>query len=172
MFTLGIIYTFIYILIVISLLIISSLALPFNILTEHSINFFSILLQKYTKFKLTFYLLIFTLTGLPPVGLFFIKFNIFVYILYQTHFILVITLFLIFFCNMLYYIQLFNIKNFKKNVYSSIYRTIIKNWYSMQLISLDNNYTTYTFIYLVTILIIVLTLGVFFYSDLFTIFNL
>lgn len=127
MFTLGIIYTFIYILIVISLLIISSLALPFNVLTQHSISFFSILLQKYTRFKLAFYLLIFTLTGLPPVGLFFIKFNVFIYILYQTHFLIVITLFLIFFCNMIYYIQLFNVKNFKKNIYSNLYNATINN---------------------------------------------
>jgi NADH:ubiquinone oxidoreductase subunit 2 (subunit N) len=172
MFTLGIVYTFIYILVVINLLVITSLALPFKLLTEHSISFFSVFLQKYTKLKLPFYLLIFMLTGLPPVGLFFIKFNVFIYILYQTHFILVITLFLIFFCNMLYYIQLFNIKNFKKNVYANVYNVTINNWYSMQLVSLGGGYVTYTLVYLVSILLIMLTLTIFFYSDFFIIFNL
>ena len=117
MFTLSLVYVVFYLFIFLSILIVSLSQLPIVILTQLSTTNFMIFIQKYTRVKSLYLWLFFSLTGLPPVGLFFIKFNIFFLILYQTHIFVIIVLFLLFFLNMLYYAQLFNFRNFKKPIY-------------------------------------------------------
>ena len=173
MFTLGLLYVFIYVLVFISLLILSFLPLPIYYLTHHSTTSYLVILQKYTIFKNLFMLLIFVLTGLPPVGLFFVKFNILVFILYQVNLFTLFTLFILFFMNMLYYMQLFNIKNFKKNCYSEINSNIFKIWRNQSENNCSlTNYTFYNFLFFINFLLFFIFTLLFTYSDLFFIFKL
>lgn len=118
MFTLSLLYVIFYLVTLLALLVFSFSHTPVYALTHMSTTNFIIFIQKYVPTKSLFLFLVFCLTGLPPVGLFFVKFNLLAFILYQTHFFNVVILFLFFFLNMLYYIQLFNFKNFKKPIYN------------------------------------------------------
>lgn len=120
-------YIYFYIFTILTLLVLSFVYLPIALLTQFSATTYLVTIQKYTNLKGLFFFCIFILTGLPPVGLFFVKFNIFLFLLYQTHFILVVVLFLVFFLNMLYYIQLFNVKNYKKPIYAVIKPAILSH---------------------------------------------
>ena len=118
MFTLGLAYVLVYLFTFLSLLILAFNQMPIQFLTQLSTSTFLVILQKYTNFKGLFLALIFALTGLPPVGLFFVKFNILAFVLYQTHIVVMLGLFFVFFLNMLFYMQIFNTKNSKSRVYS------------------------------------------------------
>lgn len=173
MVTFVLIYIFFYIFVMLNLLILSFLYLPFTFLTQLSVTAYLTIVQKYTNMRGLFFFSIFSLTGLPPVGLFFVKFNIFIFILYQTHFILVIVLFLVFLLNMFYYIQLFNIKNYKKSVYSTIKPLILSNW--SETYSISNLFSSYNKFYLTIFITTVSGLVIFnlcFYSDLYLILHL
>ncbi len=173
MFTLGLLYVYIYILIFISLLILTLISLPIYFLTHYSTTTYLIFLQKYTTVRSIFFMLIFSLTGLPPVGLFFIKFNILAFILYQVNFFTIIILFILFFSNMLYYSQLFNIKNYKKKIYSSLNSDIFKIWSNDTIDTLNfSNYSYYNFIFLVNFILSFIFILLFIYADLFFIFKL
>jgi hypothetical protein len=173
MFTLGACYVFIYVCIFLSLLVLSFLQLPVSMLTQMSTTTFFIILQKYSNIKNLFFFYIFLLTGLPPVGLFFIKFNILTYVLYQTHLGVAIILFFVFFFNMLFYAQLFNIKNYKKQVYEHVDTTVFLQWKNNK--SLQSNFTSYThykIIFFLLSVILFFLLFIFFCSDLLFIFSL
>lgn len=173
MFTLGLLYIFLYILIFIALLILSFITLPLYFLTHYSTTSYLIFLQKYTNLKGIFFMLVFSLTGLPPVGLFFIKFNILTFILYQVNFFVVLTLFLVFFSNMLYYSQLFNVKNYKKNIYNLINSNIFSIWSNQSISSLNySNYKYYNFVFFINYILSFVCILLFVYSDIFFIFKL
>lgn len=117
MFTLSLIYVIFYLFIFLSILILTFSQLPIYVLTHFSTPNVMVFIQKYKPTKNLYLLLFFSLTGLPPVGLFFIKFNIFFFVLYQANFLIILVLFFFFFFNMIFYAQLFNFRNFKKPLY-------------------------------------------------------
>ena len=117
MFTLTSIYATFYILILLSILIIIFSSNIFNLLSTLSLGNLILLIQKYKTSKTMYLWLFFSLTGLPPFGLFFIKFNILFHILVNTHFGSVLVSFFFFFLNMLFYSQIFSYKNHKTNLY-------------------------------------------------------
>lgn len=70
---------------------------------------------KYSTLKNLFITLFITLIGIPPFILFFLKFNYLIEILSHSNFFVIVLIFLLFFLNMLYYAQIFLIKNIKSN---------------------------------------------------------
>lgn len=112
---------------------------------------------KFNKLKNIIYLLLISLTGLPPFIMFFIKFNYLINILYKFNIFLVLIIFLIFFLNMLFYIQLFFNKNEK-----------------ITLLLKKGKKKTFNFtdLYFITFFIFLNFLSVLLFSDLFYIFKL
>ena len=138
MFTFSIIYVFFYLLMFLSIFFFLFTQIPFHIITHFSIPNVMIFLQKYKYLSFFYFWLLFMLTGLPPFGLFFVKFNIFFFILYNTNLISIVFIFLFFLFNMLFYLQVFNFKNFKKNNYHVVTPEIFVLWKDNQ------NFTTYS----------------------------
>ncbi len=172
MFTFGLLYVFLYLLTFLGLLILAFTQLPIYFLTHLSLTNFIIFLQKYIPTKNLFFFLIFALTGLPPVGLFFVKFNILVFIIYQTHIFIAVVLFLMFFLNMLYYLQLFNFKNYKKSLYSVLTPDILRSWNSSKSFGTPSTYNTYKLILIVINILVFLLLTLVIFADYFLIINI
>ena len=171
MFTFSLLYVFTYLCVFLSLLVLAFTQLPLRILTHLSLPNFIIFLQKYIPSKNLFLLLIFSLTGLPPVGLFFVKFNILTFLLYQTHLFVGIVLFLMFLLNMLYYAQIFNFKNFNKPLYSSLTPDMLKAWYSERGMGVSS-YNTYHLTLMVVNVLIFVMLGIIIFSDYFLVISI
>lgn len=172
MFTLGLSYVLVYLFIFLSLLTLSFSQLPIQFLTQLSTSTFLVILQKYTNFKGLFLFLIFALTGLPPVGLFFVKFNILAFVLYQTHLATMVGLFLIFFLNMLFYMQLFNVKNYKKQVYFVMNSDIFTIWQQNFLSkNCKTTYSTYILVLSIITILLFLSLTLFFFADVFLVLS-
>lgn len=147
MFTFSLLYVMFYLFIILAIFVLTFSQIPLFVLTSFSLTNFIIFVQKYKTSKNIYFWLFFCLSGLPPVGLFFIKFNIFFFILYQTHLFSIFVLFFFFFLNMLYYLQLFNFKNFKKPMYSVITPDIFFLWKNNQ--AIWSSFTTYTTYFIV-----------------------
>lgn len=144
-FTLVTIYITFYILILLSIFGLIFSNTLFNILGILSLGNLIVFLQKYKNLKTLYFWLFFSLTGLPPVGLFFVKFNIFFAILNNTHIISSIIVFFFFFLNMLFYSQVFSSKNHKKSLYHIIGPDIFSYFKNTQLYSSNfSNYTMYS----------------------------
>lgn len=170
MFTFSLLYVFVYLGIFLSLLILAFTQLPVRVITHLSLPHFILFLQKYIPTKNLFMLLIFSLTGLPPVGLFFIKFNILTFLLYQTHIFIGCVLFLMFLLNMLYYIQLFNFKNFNKPLYHILSPEVLKNW-RLNLTTYSSYNTYFLTLFIVNTLVFVI-LSIIIFNDYFLILSL
>lgn len=171
MFTLSLLYVFTYLCVFLSLLILAFTQLPLRVLTHMSLPNFIVFLQKYIPSKNLFLLLVFSLTGLPPVGLFFVKFNILTFLLYQTHLFIGIALFFMFLLNMLYYAQLFNFKNFNKPIYTLITPDVLKSWYT-DYSQWGSTYNTYQLTLTVVNILIFVMLGIIIFNDYFLIINI
>lgn len=171
MFTLGFMYLLFYIIFMFILFCLVFINFPIQFLTQWSTSTFLVYISRYFKLKEVFFFTIFSLTGLPPVGLFFVKFNILSLLLYQSHIFVITSLFITLFLNMLYYAQIFNLKNFKKNSYNFLTDSIFLVWK-------QNNYSLHTnqsnFIFTLCFLIIlgllVSILSVILFSDLYLVF--
>jgi len=173
MFTLSLVYVILYLFIFLAVLILTFSQLPLYFLTHISITNFMIFFQKYKHTKNLYLWLFFCLTGLPPVGLFFIKFNIFFYVLYQSHIFIVMILFLLFFLNMLYYAQLFNFRNFKKPIYTIVTPQVFAIWNTNEFFGkFTSTYNTYYTTLAIVNIIMFLILTVFFFTDYFLILNI
>lgn len=173
MFTFVLMYIFFYVFIILSLLILSFVFLPLSFLTQFSLTSYLVIIQKYTAMRGIFFFCVFSLSGLPPVGLFFVKFNIFLFLIYQTHFIFIIVLFFIFLLNMFYYIQLFNVKNFKTPVYAVIKPVIFLNYQeTYNITTLSLNYSKYHLMLFINTFFGLIVLNLLFYSDLYLILHL
>lgn len=171
MFTLGLLYIFLYIATLISLMLCVFVFLPLQLLSSWSLTTYLTFLKKYTNIGNLFYCLIFILTGLPPLGFFVIKFNILVFILYQSHIIIVLFLFLIFFCNMLYYIQIFNTKNYKMQLYTNLSSSVFKFWNS-EYSKISTSILNYYYVNFIISIIIASILTVFFFTDIYLLTSL
>lgn len=172
MFTFSLLYVFMYLFIFLGLLALLFTQIPTYVLISYSTTNLMVYIQRYVPLKNLIFFLIFALTGLPPFGLFFVKFNLLTFILYQTHFFLAIALFLMFFLNMLYYVQLFNFKNFKKKSYHEFDSNLCSK------LQLADNYhihkSTYNTYFLVVFIINILIFLIFsflFFNDFFLIAN-
>lgn len=173
MFTLSLVYVVLYLLIFLAVLVLTFSQLPLYFLTHMSTTNFMIFFQKYKHTKNLYLWLFFCLTGLPPVGLFFIKFNIFFYVLYQSHIFIIIILFLLFFVNMLYYAQLFNFRNFKKPIYTSLTPQVFTIWNTNEFFGkFISTYNTYYITLAVVNIIMFLILTALFFTDYFLILNM
>jgi len=171
MFTLGILYFYIYIISIFSIFSLSFMFFPISLLTQLSFSSFLFFLNKYTKIKETFYFLIFILTGLPPFGLFFVKFNILTFLLYQTSFFSLIVIFFLYFLNMLYYSQIFNLKNFKKKNSQVVNYTFFTFWdknfnYNFHF----ETYKTYSLMIKIITVCVVFSVSLILYTDIYFLF--
>lgn len=75
-----------------------------------SLNTLIMWLHYYTQTSYIYYFLILLLSGLPPVALFFIKLQIILQCIVFWDIFLLLSIFLIFFINMLFYLQFFKVK--------------------------------------------------------------
>ena len=172
MITFSLLYLFLYILTFLSLTVLTFLSIPFELLVRFSMpNYFTIL-QKYTNNKFMMMINFLFLTGLPPFGLFLVKFNILTYVLYHNHFILIFILFLVFLINMFYYAQIFNYKNSKTNDYSLVNAGILKYFNNPRRTLVNQTYVNYRCFLIVTNTIGFFLLSLFVYTDCFFLINL
>ena len=143
-FTLVTIYITFYVLILLSIFGLIFSNTLFSVLSVWSLGNLMLFLQKYKSLKTLYFWLFFSLTGLPPVGLFFVKFNIFFSVLNNTHIISSVIMFLFFFLNMLFYSQIFSFKNHKKSLYHTIGPDMFSYFRNTKLYSSNfSKYTTY-----------------------------
>lgn len=112
---------------------------------------------KFNKLKNIIFILLLSLTGLPPFFMFFIKFNYLINTLYKLNIFLVLIIFLIFFLNMIFYVQIFFNKNEKLAV------LLKKN---------KRKNINFSEIYFIMFFIFFNFLSVLFFTDLFYIFKL
>ena len=147
--------------------------LPIQFLTQYSINIFSLFIQKYTIYKNIFFNLFLCLSGLPPVGLFFIKFNLLAYILNQTHIFVIFILYIVFLANMFFYLQLFNFKNTKVSIFKLLNTTIFNSWSINTFCCITNHtYLTFSYVYWIIFFLFFLFFFIFFFNDLFLILQM
>lgn len=173
MFTFSLLYVFMYLTIFLALLALVFTQISLQIFTNYSTTTVMLFIQKYVPVKNLIFFLIFALTGLPPFGLFFVKFNILTFVLYQTHFFLVVVLFLMFFLNMLYYAQLFNFKNFKRKNYHQLNAAMLsKSQLSTNFQSRYSTYNTYNLILFIVNVLVALVFSILFFTDFFLVVNI
>lgn len=173
MFTFSLLYVFMYLTIFLALLALVFTQISLQIFTNYSTTTVMLFIQKYVPVKNLIFFLIFALTGLPPFGLFFVKFNILTFVLYQTHFFLVVVLFLMFFLNMLYYAQLFNFKNFKRKNYHQFSAAMLsKSQLSTNFQNRYSTYNTYNLILFIVNVLVALVFSILFFTDFFLVVNI
>lgn len=173
MFTFSLLYVSFYLCIFVCLLVLMFTQIPLYILTHNSTTHLMVFIQKYLPGKNLIFFLIFSLTGLPPFGLFFVKFNLLAFVLYQTHIFLVIVLFLMFFLNMIFYTQLFNFKNFKMSCYHIFKADSFRKSNSLTQFNVQKTtYTTYSLTVTIISILFCLTFSVIFFTDFFLVVNI
>lgn len=173
MFTFSLLYVFMYLFVFLGLLALMFTQISLHIFTSYSTMSIMLYIQKYIPVKNLIFFLIFALTGLPPFGLFFVKFNILTFVLYQTHFFVIVVLFLMFFLNMLYYAQLFNFKNFKGKTYSRLNEvTFSAIGLSTAFQATRSTYTTYSLILFIVNTLTALVFAILFFNDFFLVVNI
>lgn len=98
-------------------------------------------INKFSKIKFIFFLLIISLSGIPPFLLFYVKFNFIINLLYKFNFLNTILIYLSLFLNMLFYIQFFFFKNInyslnlkKKQIYLINYNNLYYSLFYLFLI--------------------------------------
>ena len=130
----------------------------FNNYKNISLVYINFYINKFSKYRILYFILFLSLSGLPPFILFFIKFNFLINILFKYNIFMVFFIFFIFFFNMLFYIQIFYNKNINYNI--MLYKPSSKN------------YINYKIIYIITFYIFLILLSIFFFQDYFFIFKL
>lgn len=112
---------------------------------------------KYSKLKPLFYGLFLLLTGIPPFFLFYIKFNYLIEVTWHLNIILIGFIFLFFFLNMLYYIQLFVVRNTNILLNTKIVK---------------KQRIKYNIIFFITFVVFMQIFGIFFLTDIYMFLNL
>lgn len=168
MFTFSLLYVFMYLFIFLGLLALVFTQIPTYVFINLSTTNLMIFIQRYIPLKNLMFFLVFTLTGLPPFGLFFVKFNMLAFILYQTHFAFIIILFFMFFLNMLFYVQLFNFRNFKKQTYHVFNASFFSKATAEKPFALQKTtYATYTLVLFIVNVLFCLIFSILFFNDFF-----
>jgi len=142
------IYIIIYTITLCCLVYLLQLASTFNY--NNSLPVFITKINSFSKLKAPILTLLLSLSGLPPFFLFFIKFNYLSYIFLIANPVVIFFIFIAFFLNMLYYIQIFFFKS-----ESPIDLTIIYK----------NNKINYNILFYVYMYIFILLFSVFFVTD-------
>lgn len=172
MVTFSMLYLVFYILILISLLLLSFLTVPFEFLSKFSLSIYFTTIERYTTTSFMILMNFLFLTGLPPFGLFLVKLNILTYVLYSNHFIVVLILFFVFLVNMFYYAQIFNSKNYKTKNYGLIKNSALKYFKTNQNNLKTQTYLTYNSFLMSVNVFFFFILNIFIYTDFFLITNL
>lgn len=168
MFTFSLLYVFMYLFIFLGLLALVFSQIPTFVFINLSTTNLMIFIQRYVPLKNLIFFLIFMLTGLPPFGLFFVKFNLLAFVLYQTHLFFVVVLFLMFFLNMLFYVQLFNFRNFKKKTYHVFNARFFANANDGKPFNTQKTtYKTYTLVLFIVNVLFCLVFSILFFNDFF-----
>ena len=132
-----------------------------NVFTDkiviHSFSQTVLHILRYSKLKTLFYGLFLLLTGIPPFFLFYIKLNYLIEVTGHLNIILIIFIFLFFFLNMLYYVQLFVVRN--TNI--SLNTKIVKK-----------QKLKYNIIFFIVFILFIQVFGVFFLTDIYLILGL
>jgi len=124
-----------------------------------SISYLNFFINKFSKFKVLYLLLLLSLSGLPPFFLFLVKTNILISILNKSNILDICFIFIIFFLNMLFYVQIFYNKNINYSIKIENNKKNVKNI----------NFKLY---YSIIFLLIFLIFSVFFFIDIFFILKL
>lgn len=143
-----------------------------NFLINYSFGIFITFLRKYTIFQSIFLGIFICLSGLPPVGLFLVKFNMLNYVISYNHFIVILILYIVFLLNMFYYVQVFNFKNSKFKLIELVNNNVFKTWYTHSYNYLFNYKisTYYSFFYIIFFFFLFFFF-IWFFTDLFYFFN-
>jgi len=126
--------------------------------SDRSLVFAHFYIIKFCKIKYIYYLLLISLSGLPPFLLFFIKSNFIINVMGSVNFYCTLFIFLCYFLNMLFYMQIFIQKNF--------------NFDEIEFIDCKTEVYNYKVVYRIVCLLITTVFGVIFAPDLFFILNL
>ena len=105
-----ILYLFIYV--ILNILILNYIYNTLNLrnIEDYDLNYIILVIKKYTNFS-PFFMLFFFLSGIPPVALFFIKFNFLLNAVNTLGLILSILAIFSMLVNMFFYIQIYNTNN-------------------------------------------------------------
>jgi len=172
LFTLSLIYIHLYVTTIVVLFYLFTNVLPIQFLTKQTISWFLIFIKKYTTFQTYFFSLFLCLSGLPPVGLFFIKFNILSFIMSNTHIVCMFFLYIAFLVNMFFYLQLFNFRNFRLNISVNINNIIFSYFYKNNFFNITNfSFNTFFFSFFSILFILLSFFFLFFFSDFFFIYQ-
>ena len=168
--TLGFLYMYMYIIIIVIIFYIFTSVISIQYFIHYSLSIFIVYIKKYTNYNILFSNLFLCLSGLPPVGLFFIKFNLLNYIINQSHIATIFVVYFVFLLNMFFYLQLFNFKNNKYSTSSIVTSTIFKYIYSYSCNPLYNsNYKTYYGIFFIVFLFFIFYFFAWYITDFFLI---
>lgn len=99
-----------------------------NELIDKSLTYLLTYVNKFSKLKNIIYVLLLSLSGLPPFFLFFVKVNILINFFNSHSIVIIILIFILFFLNMIYYIQLFINKNINIELTLKTTKYKIKNF--------------------------------------------
>lgn len=114
-------------------------------------------IMTFSKLRTTYFGLILALTGIPPFLLFFVKFNYLIEALSRVSIVSIILIFFLFLLNMLYYIQIFIVKNVTLKIDTLI---------------LTKKKVDYKLIFFINLLLMLYLLSVFFVTDIYMFINL
>lgn len=138
-------------------------------IAQHSLTLLLNIIRKYTHWGIP-YFLIFALSGLPPVGLFFIKINFIYYLMYNIGIFNIIIIFINLLLSMIFYLQIFNTGN--KSIH---YTTQTINIFKKSANNPNNSYISSSFTYNIYYLFIFLFFFnfffIFFFCDFYLIIN-
>ena len=139
-------------------------------------------LKNYTRWNLLILSFFLLLSGLPPVGLFFIKLNIIVYLLKYWNIFFIILMFLLLFFSMIFYLQVFRFRkgwtNLRILFQGSFYSTNANSRLNQSLnlttpfkpLLVEGDFYLYNIVYLLFIICFFLFFSIFFITDLYLIF--
>ena len=114
-------------------------------------------ISKFSNLKTTYIGLILALTGIPPFLLFFIKFNYLIEAVSRVSIVSIILIFFIFLLNMLYYIQVFIVKNVN---------------FKIDTLVLTKKKVDYRLIFLINLLLMLYLFSILFVKDIYMFINL
>lgn len=160
-------YLSMYSITVIAVFILIFNLVPMSFMKNYSIQLLISYLTLYVPLSRYFFLLVITLTGLPPVGLFLIKFNIISLLMLHTSTNFSGFVFVLFLLNIIFYSQLLLIKNLTLNIFYSYKSDIFYNYKLSNLIEFFKGYYYYKAIFFVNYILAILLFNIFLYNDIY-----
>lgn len=156
----ALLYLFFYTLTLITLLIFFFEYISKTNIYTVSLTKFTIWIQQYTQASYLYSLILISFSGLPPVALFFIKFQIIINCIVYWDFFVTTLIFIFFFINMIFYLQFFKFKT----QWLYLHELFKKQKYPKHNIKMSN--ITYNVKYLLHFILILLFFVFFIFQDL------